>query len=509
MKVIFWPTIWAAMVLLINAGCGNNTSKVSEINEPQNSQVKGDGATIEIAFGNQYSNHVKGFFESLQENKKIHRYTFEKATKEIGALVSNDVVFTTLKGSARVGAAGSLLSETYKGVKIGGRVLIFKKEFYQGSAERHYRPLTWFAHSVLYKDSEGFLASLEDKIRYVLDTKIYEPIRIGNMNSAIDTVDFIAHFIPGYAGAERTFVTGKTTGSKLLGVVEMVGDAATLGLGSKIRAVKQGAAAIVLTASSIRISSAVVKASQGTAGMADGVDAFIATVEAGLAAVTLVKIKLGPLKHTVSSMDQAKVLSREVGRSADDIYRNGLSSAEIKKMVGDIPALKARGASDKLVDGLVDISNTIGGRKIQSRIDNISCGIGGFGLTMNSRNCYAKALLKSTGGIPQYPEFRSFNDAMTAALSWLKTRTKSTVKGTWKISNGSRKNGGTQIDSFIGRTPQGKTFEINVHFHNVKQLKKEVAHVNVRFAKEKTLPHFIFPGGRADVDAVLKQIFSN
>jgi hypothetical protein len=355
MKSVFWSHICAAMVFFINAGCGFVDSKLSAINGAETSTTQGNETTIEIGFATQYSSEVKAFFELLHENKKIHRYTFEKATEEIGALVSNDVVFTTVQPSAGVGAGGSSRSETYKGVKIGERVLIFKKEFYPGIAERHYRPLTWFPYSVLHKDSNGFIASLEDKVRYVLDTKIYEPIRIGNLNSAIDTVDFIAHFIPGFAGAERTFVTGKTKGAKLLGIVEMIGDVATFGLGSKIRAVKQGAAAIVLTASSIRVSVAAAKAGQGTAGVTDGVDAFIATVEAGLAAVTLVKIKLGPLKHTVSSMGQAKILSKEIGRSADDIFQNGLSSAELKKLVGDIPELRrlkqGSGTADDFVEG--------------------------------------------------------------------------------------------------------------------------------------------------------------
>jgi hypothetical protein len=126
---------------------------------------------------------------------------------------------------------------------------------------------------------------------------------------------------------------------------------------------------------------------------------------------------------------------------------------------------------------------------------------------------FSKALSKSTGEPnPGHYEFKNYNDAMTAALMWLKDRGFSGELQNFKV--GKLNVSSQQLPNVVEVTDavSGKIIEIRIEYHPIRDTSQSMlyngqgrAHINVRMGKEDG-PHLLFPGDQRDVDAVLKQL---
>ena len=345
-------------VCLVLAGCKPPADSASLYDETSTTN-----ATLTVALQQPVNPHKQTLFRAISEGRSLTLSQLDQGARAFNRSVSAAVSYTIpSRGSesrvrsrnrAKPNFNPDAYKDVYRGIQIGDRTFIFKlvrqPVFRKVDS---WTVFTWFGATLLRDAVTGKYTATEDQVRHVLDTKIYEKRRIKQREKLVNAIDFAAHFIPGYNGAERLFYNGDTTGMRVLGAVELVGDLATLGLGSKIRVVQKTAAAVTITASTVRVSSAAYRASQGQANSVDGIDAFLATVEAGLAAVTLVKIKLTGVKGVVSNLDEAEVIGKQLGRSADDVMQNGLSKAELERLVGDHPSLRRLNQAEDLDDAV-------------------------------------------------------------------------------------------------------------------------------------------------------------
>lgn len=320
MVIRFFTLVMLLALVSVSACKKNNFSTLSSENSSENS-------TVTLAIVQPVAGEVQAFFRSLQSGSNIHDYTLRTAIRKLGGAVSAEVVHVLDYG----GEFSSYRDNRYAGFRVGERVFVYQKDFRAGAAEKYWKPVSWFSMTLLEYNDRGSRATLDDKVRYFVKTKYIEPMAISGFMNAVNTADFIFHFIPAYGGVEQA-INAETSGGAFVGVVSAVGDLATLGLGSKIRLVKAGAAGIVLTASTVRLGTAVQQAANGTATIGTGVDAFLATVEAGLASVTLVKLNLTSVGAIVRNADEAAVLSKQLNRSANDILTNGITRAELRKL---------------------------------------------------------------------------------------------------------------------------------------------------------------------------------
>ncbi len=322
--------LMASSIAVAMMSCKPPKSKSASLS----SAADDNDATAVVAVVNQIDDFGRALFESLSRGQRIHDYTLRMAVQKMNLKISDEVGLTHSTNSQIIGpdAYPQEMPDIYRGVLMNSRVFVFAKEHGAGAAEKYWKPITWFASSVLENNASTMTVSLEKKIRHVLDAKIYEPKRISDFEANVGAVDLLAHFIPGYAGAGRIFVTGKSEWDSFMGTLEVAGDIATLGLGSKVRIVKTGASAIVLTVSSARVSEAALKAGKGQGTWATGVNAFLATAEGALAAVTLVKVHVTPLKGLIKSRQEAEALGRQLNRSADDLLANGIPRQELERM---------------------------------------------------------------------------------------------------------------------------------------------------------------------------------
>lgn len=318
--------IKAAVWTLMLTSCG--LTQVSQVNQT-NSDTTTDILTI--GFVEPLHDDVATFIEALRGEGTVTGNQLSFIDQLIPVKVSNPVMFeTTLPKTDTLdyGKTGNSVTTSYRTVDAGGRLLVMKKT----GTDQSRRDVYSLFDAIPEQYLEG--RTLEERTRYYLDAKYYEPKRIQNINEMLNATEFVFNFIPGYAGAEKVFYGSED--QRLWGVVQIVGDAATVGLGSKVMAVKKAAAGVVLTAASARVGKAAYETSRGTANLQTGIDAAIAMTEAGLAAFTLVKIKIGPLKGTVDSLSEARVLERSLERSADDILKHGLSPDEYRGLAGQL-----------------------------------------------------------------------------------------------------------------------------------------------------------------------------
>lgn len=323
---------------------------------------------------------------ALTKGNPIPFRTLEIAVGRMNSFVSPAVKYNTLRGSSgrlrsrnrgKAGYNNYWGYDSYRGARIGDRVFIFKIDRQeQFKHNDSWRVFGWVSSSWLNDPKNGKFTGTEEQVKQYLDTKVYEPKQIAAMNKFLDQAEFAARFIPGYAGAENAFY-GDSTTDRVLGVVQIVGDIATLGIGTSVKVVSRAATVTTITAASVRVGVAANKFANGQATSADGIDAFLATVEAGIGAVSIVKIKLTGAKAFVRNADEAALLSKQLGRSSDDILQNGISKAEMEKLVGDIPALnKLDDLPSNRGNKEPNLSPNGGGNKIDEFAGLQSSGIG-------------------------------------------------------------------------------------------------------------------------------------
>ena len=353
-------TIFVALsCVLILAAC-RPASDLSTFSETESSDE------LSIAIAKPLAQETAAFLNSLTKGSAISLLDLDRGAASINGRISAPVRFGNLQGSSvrlrdryrnRPGLNPDWSYDVYRGVKLGSRVFIYKLANQEAfRVNDSWRLHSWVAGSILNEPINGKYTATDDQVKYYLEAKIYEPRRIAAMNKFLDNVEFAARFIPGYAGLENA-AFGETTGQRVLGVVQIIGDFATLGIGTSVKVVSRTAAVITITAASTRVGVAGYKYANGTATSADGIDAFLATVEAGIAAISIVKVKLTSTKAIVRNADEAALLSKQLGRPAEDIMKNGLSKAELKKLLGDIPELRKMQGASSSIDDLARLGN--------------------------------------------------------------------------------------------------------------------------------------------------------
>ena len=277
---------------------------------------------------------ASALIRSLKEGSRIHDYTLRQ-----GAINAGGEVTATYR--VRTGLdtdTAEATYDTYIGVRIGPRVFVYKADFGEGPAERHWIPVNFFALSILEFNGQGQAASLQDKFNYFVNAKYDEPLAISAIQGSIANAEFIFNFIPTYGGLTQ-IQNSQSGGQTFMGVVKVVGDVATLGLGSKIQIAHKVYGTVVVTAAVVRVGDAASNLANGTATVAHGVDALLATVEAGLASVTFVKVKIKGATATVNNLDEAKALAPKLNRTAEDVAAKGLTRSELRAVTGlDLPA---------------------------------------------------------------------------------------------------------------------------------------------------------------------------
>jgi hypothetical protein len=328
----FMKTVIYGLVCVLLFSCAASQENYSILSERGSDDlVKAqDGETALLGFQERLHRDIQDFYLTVKGEYSLSEGQLNAMGSFMdGALVSSPVEFFERKVHSKYQDPETsridydYVRDRFIGVTVGKRILIFVK-----GENLKYKIFDSIPITVLAG------ASLEAKIKFYLDAKYYERDRIKNRFSTINSVEFVANILPGYRGARNAFYGSGN--ERLLGVVQIVGDAATLGLGSKIQVVRKGAAAIVITAASIRVGKSAADFVSGNGSTASGIDAVLATLEASLAAVTIVKLKIRPSRAMVSSMDEANVLSRQLNRRADDIMKNGISPEEFKRLTGRV-----------------------------------------------------------------------------------------------------------------------------------------------------------------------------
>lgn len=508
--------LFVSLIFLMFLGACKPTENYTSLSE-----TDAEGRSeLNIAIARPLDSNQVALLNALTKGTSITLGQLEKGGGYLNAGVTAPVKYNNLKGSnvrvrsrysSRPNYNSNFGYDVYRGMKIGDRVFIFKQVAQPGnSVIDKWHLFSWVAGTILNDPIARKYTAPVEQVRYALDTKIYEPRKIAAMNKFLDQAEFAARFIPGYAGAENAFL-GETTSDRVLGVLQIAGDIATLGVGSSVKVVARTAQVVTLSAASARVAVAGYRYSNGSATSADGIDAFLATLEAGISAVSIVKIKLSGAKAFVNNADEAALIGKQLGRSADDVLESGISKAELEKLVGDIPELRALKNAPSSSSGKNAIADSADDT-LARRLNSIDCPTG-LGLT-SGLDCYTKALQKgeavrdaSGQVVADYFRFKNYNDAMEAAMSWLKKNGSGPVQGKWEIGKLSEKFGYTKPNQLSGVTPDGKNFTLRIESHDLKQVDGIVeAHINVSMGKEGG-PHFLFSGQNAEVQAILKQLF--
>lgn len=315
-----------------------------------------------LAISEEIPTELQAFIEVVSgKSKRMHDSYFSQVFRQkFGSKIkiSSDVLIEyTKEAKTERGNIPFKVTDVYRGVVVGDRVLVFQKTRESGCpAEAG----PWWHAVKSYPMSLLVNKSVEEKIKFGLNTEIYEKREIGKTMEQLDAVEFGLNFVPMYGGAKDYFYDGKSSG-----VVWMIGDAASLGLGSKIKAVANTSRAIVISASSVRIANGINQATQGTATASTGVDVALATLEGTLAAVGFINIKfklkggvkansvddiienMGAERVIIADRESAELVARRLGRSADDVATNGLSRDELAKVANKRELAETVGMSAK------------------------------------------------------------------------------------------------------------------------------------------------------------------
>ncbi len=235
-------------------------------------------------------------------------------------------------------------TDTFRGIEMGSRVFVFKKQREQGlgAAEHNdfWVPVKSYPLSILGD------VSTEEKIKYCLNTEFYEKQVIGETIAAIDGLDFALNFLPAYGGASKFFYEHDQ-----MGLVWMAGDIASLGMAAKMKVIANSARGVVIAAGGARVINSAVKLGQGKAKAGDGVDAALAALEVGFAVVGIFNVKIDvPNSKELQSVDDllktmtesqrlvipdaasAKYIAQATGRTSDDILAKGISREELSSL---------------------------------------------------------------------------------------------------------------------------------------------------------------------------------
>jgi len=316
----------------------------------RSSLAEGEQATTEnvtIAVRDELPSQLRLFTEVLSgKATRMHDYYFTvelpKHLSDI-AKMSNEVVMefteTVNYGEGVVDMPGK---HYYRGIEIGSRILVFRKSTAAGGVSERG---PWWTPFRSYPSTLVAKRSLEERIKFGLDTDIYEKQRLGQQMETLDAIEFLFHFIPAYGGAKKFFYENEK-----MGLVWMIGDVASLGMMAKANALANVSRGVVIGAATVRIGNDISKAAQGTFTTADGIDAALATVEGGLAIFGFANLKVprgsgGPAKNIDELIDSmgserifmgdrasASVLAKRLGREVDDIMQTGITREELAKI---------------------------------------------------------------------------------------------------------------------------------------------------------------------------------
>jgi hypothetical protein len=323
--------------------------KLSQNDSKQASQDTGEfEQRTTLAISEEIPTELQAFIEVVSgKSKRMHDHYFSQVfSQKFGSRIkiSSDVqIEYTKDAKTERGSVPFKVTDVYRGVVVGDRVLVFQKTRESGGpAEAG----PWWHAVKSYPMSLLVNKSVEEKIKFGLNTEIYEKREIGKTMEQLDAVEFGLNFVPMYGGAKDYFYDGKSSG-----IVWMIGDAASLGLGSKIKAVANTSRAIVISASSVRIANGINQATQGTATASTGVDVALATLEGTLAAVGFINIKFklkggakaNRVDEIVEGLDDTKrvfasdapsaeLIAKKLGRQVDEVNTNGISREEFAKL---------------------------------------------------------------------------------------------------------------------------------------------------------------------------------
>lgn len=328
-----WVAFLASFLTSATAGCVVK-QKSPQTKLAENQEVAKDTPQeVEIAIARQFSPVVLSLFNALAKMQSIHEYNLKLALDEIGAKISPTVEFSRSQGlpDPISGVEPPIQTTVYCGFQLGSRIFVLKQNFGPQVTQKYWTPVAAFASTIYASQPGGGETSIDYRVREYLKTKVSDVTDYISLTQSINTIDFIAHFIPGYGGIEKV-VNSSTSGAVFMGVVEYLGDTASLGLGSKVKIIKEGAAAIVVVAGTARISAAAKQAYDGTATWNTGIDAFLATVETGLASVTFIKLRVSGAKAIITNADEAAVIGQALGRKPEEILQNGLNADDLRRI---------------------------------------------------------------------------------------------------------------------------------------------------------------------------------
>ncbi len=256
----------------------------------------------------------------------------------------------------RAGGQKVTVRHTWRGVKINNRMVMFRqKNFFLGQAAldgNWWVPLRVCPTSILENHS------LEEKMRHCLDALIYDSIRNRRVNEKIDSLEAAISFVP-IVGSynELRYHNG---GARA--VCWLIGDIASLGLASKVKAFSATASVVVLATVPVRIGVSVSNAVQGEAGFVDLADGVLATVEGSFAIMRFAKLRQLSSVAGASSLapldsESASKVSELLGRSPEEILRSGVTREEAQRLgitaeiLEDVYKPKAAPVTDALPGG--------------------------------------------------------------------------------------------------------------------------------------------------------------
>ncbi|MCX6124633.1 MAG: hypothetical protein NTV34_07770 [Proteobacteria bacterium] len=323
------PHLFRYIMFLLTLFTMGSSCKPSQ----KGSDIKGGPAEnpfVELAFSNVVHKDLETFYNSLLGKGPIS----ESVLKLIPRLIDDAEVVGPIRHSTTSGFKDMTLEGKIDPVsntlinlmacRIGTRVFIFSTERSESASQSlPYRIFGALPTTYLPKKS------LEEKAKTYAEARGIDKDRLKAVVSSLNTLEVLIHLFPGVTSAAR--IKGATSlGQVLLGSVYFAGDLATFGLGSKVNFVRKGAAAVVATAGSVKLSQAASDLHNGKANYTTGVDAFMGVTSIGLATISIVKIQLPVGKNGfVKSIDEANVLAKELKRAPDDIFKNGITKEEL------------------------------------------------------------------------------------------------------------------------------------------------------------------------------------
>lgn len=314
--------------------------------------------TITLAIATPIHHDVENFYYTLQGRAEVPLRVLPIINQLLPIDETSEPIEIVYKApyAGKPGQSTQRRTATFMGLRLGTNTLIFKK-----------KEKSWGFFDTLpntYLESQP----IADRLRYFIEATYFERDRIKRLDALINSVEFVARFIPGYAGAERAS-NATTTSGRILGVVQAVGDVSTLAIGTPIKIVNKAATYTTITAASIRVAHSMNEAGNGRLKSETAIDGVLAVVEAGLAFVSYVKLDLSLNGATVRNLAEAQALSPRLTRSPEDILKNGLTKAELD-ILGIVPnpklghtgAAKSTTVLSKLANGnisKIDISKLI------------------------------------------------------------------------------------------------------------------------------------------------------